>query len=142
MQRLAFAVFSAFIFVMLGTIRIHSAQIDPIFEVHGPTVVAFFRPATQAEMHDGEMNESLDDFLLYAKSVHLHFAKAGVDFHEVFTNSFRVRLGGKTMTFHPAEVEAGCYLVAPGKKPRVEYGVMTDADLLQVAGKYFGLPLK
>ena len=142
MQRLVFVVVSAVIFVMLGTIRIHSAQIDPIFEVHGPTVVVFFRPATQAEMRDGETNESLDDFQFYAKSAHLHFAKAGVDFHEVFANSFRVRLGGKTITFHPAEVEVGYYLVAPGKKPCVEHGVMTDTDLMQVADKYFDLALK
>jgi hypothetical protein len=32
--------------------------------------------------------------------------------------------------------------VAPGKKPRVEYGVMADADLLQVANEYFGLAPK
>ncbi len=30
----------------------------------------------------------------------------------------------------------------PGKKPRIEYGVMTDADLLQVANDYFGTSAK
>jgi hypothetical protein len=33
----------------------------------------------------------------------------------------------------------GYYLVAYGKKPQIEYGVMTDTDLLDLAKQYFGL---
>ena len=142
MQRLMSLMVSVTIFLTVGTIRIHAAQIAPLFDVHGPTVVAFFPPVTQADKSDGETNEALDDFQFYAERAHVHLAKAGVDFHEVFGHSFRVRLGTKTITFHPAEVEVGYYLVAPGKKPCVKYGVMADTDLLQVADKYFGLALK
>ncbi|HET9099536.1 MAG TPA: hypothetical protein VFN62_04030 [Acidobacteriaceae bacterium] len=65
-----------------------------------------------------------------------------MDFHEVFAHSFRVRLGSKTIGFHPGKVDVGYYLVIPGKRPCVEYGVMSDTDLLQVAHKYFGQALK
>ena len=142
MQRLLSLIASVTIILIIGTIRIRAAQIEPLFDVHGPTVVAFFPPVTQAEMSDGETDESLDDFQFYAKSAHSHLAKAGVDFHEVFAHSFRVRLGTKTITFHPAKLDVGYYLVAPGKKPHVEYGVMTDTDLLHLAGEYFDLALK
>jgi hypothetical protein len=32
--------------------------------------------------------------------------------------------------------------VAPGKKLRIVYGVMTDDDLLQIAKEYFGMTSK
>jgi len=104
--------------------------------------VAFFPPVAQTDMNDGETNEALDDFQFYAERSNAQLAKAAVEFHEVFAHSFRVRLGTKTITFHPGKVGVGYYLVAPGKKPCVRYGVMTDTDLLQLADKYFGLVLK
>jgi hypothetical protein len=52
------------------------------------------------------------------------------------------RMGKAATTFKPTKVDVGYYLVAPGRKPRVEYGVMTDADLLQVADEYFGTAKK
>jgi hypothetical protein len=36
-------------------------------------------------------------------------------------------------------VKVGYYFIAPGKKPRIEYGVVTDIDLLQIATEYFGV---
>jgi hypothetical protein len=49
-----------------------------------------------------------------------------------------VRVGKIVKAFRPVKGDVGYYFVAPGKKPRIEYGVMTDADLLQVANEYFG----
>jgi hypothetical protein len=43
-----------------------------------------------------------------------------------------VRVGGN---------DAGYYFIAPGKKPHVEHGVMTDEDLVDVARKYFALKI-
>jgi hypothetical protein len=40
--------------------------------------------------------------------------------------------------FRPLKGNVGYHFVVPGRKPRIEYGVMTDADLLQVANEYFG----
>ena len=102
--------------------------------------MAFFEPVPQSKLDkDPDTNESLADFQLYARSVREPLRKAGIEFHELYAHSFRLRIGSKLTTFRPAKVDVGYYLVAPGKKPRIEYGVMTDSDLLQVASAYFGI---
>ncbi len=129
MQRLVSLVVSVAIFLIVGTARIHAAQIEPLFDVHGRTVVAFFAPVSQSKTSDGETNGALNDFQFYAERAYVRFVKAGVDFHEAFAHSLGMRLGTKTIGFHPGKVDVGYYLVAPGKKPCVKYGVMTDSDL-------------
>jgi len=44
--------------------------------------------------------------------------------------------------FRPAKGNVGYYLIVPGKNPRIEYGIMTSTDLLQVANDYFGTSSK
>ena len=127
---------------MVGTSPLQSAQKTTFFDVRRPVVVAFFPPITEADFNDSGTNDALDDFQYYARRVWQPLRKAGVDFHEVYAHSFRIRLGTRTTTFRPVKVDVGYYFVAPGKKPRVEYGVMTDADLLQVANEYFSLAPK
>jgi len=85
------------------------------------------------------MTEALADFQFYARSVRAPLRKAGIEFYELYTHSFGLRVGNKWTTFWPAKANVGYYFVAPGKKPRIEYGVMTDSDLLQVANAYFGI---
>jgi hypothetical protein len=123
-----------------GPVAPAAAGKQPIVIVRGPTVVAFFEPVTQAKLEkDPHTNESLADFQLYARSVRAPLGKAGIEFHELYAHSFRLRVGNELTTFRPVKADVGYYLVAPGKKPHVEYGVMTDADLLQVANEYFGI---
>jgi hypothetical protein len=118
-----------------------SRQATPC-RVRGPTVVAFFDPVTQEELEkDPDTNEALADFEVYAKKVRNPLREAGIEFHELSAHSFRLRLGKRLITFRPAK-GVGYYLVEPGKKPRIEYGVMTDADLLKVANEYFGISAK
>ena len=125
--------------VVAAMMPLQSAQKSPIFDVHGPTIVAFFAPVTEAELSkDGDTNEALADFQFYAGTVREPLKQRGVDFHEVYARSFTIRIGKAATTFKPTKVDVGYYLVAPGRKPRVEYGVMTDADLLQIADEYFG----
>ncbi len=119
-----------------------AAPNQPSFEIQGPTVVAFFPPVTKKDLdQDPDMNEALSDFQVYVAQVREPLRKAGVDFHEVYAHSFQVRLGTKTIAFRPGKVDVGYYFIAPGKKPRVEYGVMTSDGILQVAHEYFGIPL-
>ena len=49
-----------------------------------------------------------------------------------------MRVGVKTTTFRPGKITVGYYFVAPGKKPRIEYGVNTDDGLVDIAKEYFG----
>jgi hypothetical protein len=111
-----------------------------IFDIRQPTIVAFFVPMTQAEADSGEGDaEALSDFNYYAYKVEKRLRKAGIDFHEVGERSFQTRTGAKVRTFQTGKAGVGYYFIAPGKEPHVEYGVMTDEDLLVVARKYFGV---
>ena len=109
-----------------------------IVVINRPTVVAFFPPVTSAELNaDPDTNEALSDFKLYAAKVRQPLNEAGIDFKEVYAKSFQVQRGTRITTLSPGKVDVGYYLVAPGKEPRIEYGVLTDADLLQIAKEYF-----
>jgi hypothetical protein len=111
--------------------------------VNGPTVIAFFPPVTQSELNnDPDTNEALADFQFYARNVREPLHKAGIDFKEIYAVSFRVQRGERITTFRPGKATVGYYFVAPDKEPRIEHGVLTDADLRQIASKYFGISVK
>jgi hypothetical protein len=115
----------------------------PVFDVHKPTIVAFFPHVTDAEMESNpDTNEVLGDFQLYAGAASKPLREAGIDFQSADTRSFTIRSGSKVRTFHTGKIGIGYYFIAPGKKPHVEYGVMVDADILDVASKYFGIAIK
>ena len=138
MKRLSTAIAGAALYCL--TVAAGSAEKQPLIAVRGPTVVAFFEPVPQAQLDkDPDASEALADFQLYASNAREPFRKAGIEFHEVHAHSFQLREGKRLTTFRPAEAKVGYYLVAPGTKPRIEYGVMTDADLLQLAHEYFGI---
>jgi hypothetical protein len=119
-----------------------TAEKQPIVVVAGPTIIAFF-PVTQAELRkDADTNEALADFQFYAKKVREPLKKTGIEFSEVYAYSFRLRIGKEVTVFKPAKGNVGYYLIVPGQKPRIEYGVMTNTDLLQVANEYFGTSAK
>jgi hypothetical protein len=110
----------------------------PLVEANHAAVIAFYPRQSNTQSGDADANESLNDFQLYNARVEEPLTRAGVHFEELYSSSFRVHIGVKTRTFHPTSA-VGYYFVAPRKRPHVEYGVMTDTDLLQVAKRYFGL---
>lgn len=115
---------------------------EPTFIIHGPTVLAFFPPVTQKELEtDGDSNEALSDFQHYATQVRRRLSKLGIDFKEMYARSFRITSANRTTRVRPA-MDVGYYFIAPGKKPRIQYGVETDADLIQLATEYFGVHAK
>ena len=116
-----------------------SAQKAPLIQVHQPTIVAFFPPVTQAELSkEPDTNESLNDFQLYVAQARQPLEKEGINLKVIYARRFQIRRGNTVTTVMPKKVQVGYYFVAPDKKPLMENGVMTDADLLQVAGEYFG----
>lgn len=128
---------ASLIFCALLCEPVRAAQTLKMVTVSGPTVIAFFPPATEKDLsQDFDTNESLSDFQFYAQRIRGKLRDAGIDFQEIYASSFSVRFGAKTKSFHPNKT-VGYYFAAPGKSPHVEYGVMTDADILQVAKKYF-----
>lgn len=105
--------------------------------------MAFSPPVTEEELKkDPDTNEALADFSIYAKEARDRLMGAGIEFHELYAHSFRLRVGKRLTTFRPTKTEVGYYLVSPGKKPRIEYGVMTHLDLIETANEYFGIYIK
>jgi hypothetical protein len=141
MKRRISIITTILVWVLTGLLPVAATK-QPVFDVRQPTILAFFTPVTKAELNDGETNESLADFQYYAKRIRQPLQQEGIEFHEVYARSFQLRIGKTLITFHPEKADVGYYLVSPGKKPRVEYGVLTDTDLLEIAHKYFGIPSK
>lgn len=125
--------------VFLGVFAATAAEPQTTITVKGPTIVAFFEPVTEAELQaNPDINEVLADFQLYAGGARKAFQNTGIDFHEIYARSFKIRIGTRTTTFRPGKITVGYYFVAPGKKPRIEYGVNTDSGLLEISKEYFG----
>jgi hypothetical protein len=115
---------------------------SPPIAIHGPMIVAFFIPMTEAEANSGEGDaEALDDFNFYFYQVEKRLKKAGIDLQQVSGRSFQILDGGKRRSFQTGKIGIGYYFIAPGKEPHVEYGVMTDEDLADASQKYFGLAI-
>jgi hypothetical protein len=115
----------------------------PDFVIHGPTIVAFFPPVTAKDLDsDQNTNEALADFQFYNDKASAPLHKAGIEFQEAYAHSFRLRYGNTVRTFRTGKISIGYYFATPGKKPNIEYGVMTDADILDIARKYFGMIIR
>jgi hypothetical protein len=131
-------VWLALALTVLLCLPLGAASNQKLIVVTGPTVIAFFPPVTPAELNkDADTNEALADFQLYAAHVRPKLDADGIHFEEIYASSFAVRLGTKTTNFRPQKTHIGYYFIAPGKSPRVEYGVMTDSDILEAATDYF-----
>ena len=111
----------------------------PVVNADGPTIIGFFPNASRVGSDDADGNEALSDFEFYAERVRKPLSELRIKFTEVFDRSFRIRSGSKTVMFTPKGDTPGYYFVQRGKKPRIEYGVMTDSDPLASAKQYFGL---
>jgi hypothetical protein len=73
-----------------------ASEKQPVVIVRGPTLVAFFEPVSQEKLEkDPDSNEALADFQLYAKNVREPLRKAGIEFHELYAHSFRLRVGNR-----------------------------------------------
>jgi hypothetical protein len=92
--------------------------------------------------NSGSDSDALADFRFYAGKARDEFNARGIQFEEIYAHSFHVRIGSEMRTFDTRKVGVGYYLVTPGKKPRIESGVMTDSDLLEVGSEYFGISLR
>ena len=129
-------------FILTFTLWSYASSKEPIFVIQHPTVIACF-PVTKAELsHDADMNESLADFQYYTARVRKPLKDAGIDFKEIYISSFRIQNGSSSTVFRPSKSDVGYYFVTVGKAPYVIHGVMTDADLLESANKYFGVVTK
>jgi hypothetical protein len=112
-------------------------------EIHRATIIIFEPPPKPGELENGEGDaEAYCDFAYYMDRAEKPLQESGIEIRSVLTREFVVRDGNKIRTLKTGKIEFGYYLIAPGKEPRVEYGVMTDKDLFNEARKYFGVALQ
>jgi hypothetical protein len=131
-----------FLAILLALFTIFLVDQDrPAVNVSGPTMIAFFAPIKHPET-DAEGNQALAEFKKYAAQVREPLQRAGIDFQEMYAESFDLRINGKLTTFSSGHMKIGYYFVAPDKNPRIEYGIAPPAQLLQVAREYFNLPIR
>ena len=117
----------------------YAAEKGPTINVTSPTLIAFFPPVTQGEVEkDDETSEALSDFQWHLGQVKQKLEQAGITVHELYVRRFEIVTGNKKKLFKPGKIKVGYYFVKPGKLPKVEYGVMSDIDIVDAAGEYFG----
>ncbi len=112
----------------------------PVYEIHRPTIIAFFVPTQNAS--DDPEGEAASDFGYYASLVQDRLRKVGVDFELSEARTFQVRSGVKVRTFHAGKVGVGYYVIAPGRQPKILRGVNTDEGLIEEARAYFQIQIK
>ena len=121
-----------------GTLIAQRVCQDPVIEIQRATVIAFYPPASGGSEENATANEALSDFQYYAERMKRSLVKSAIDFQELYVRCLRIDVDKKTTVFRP-KLAIGYFLIAPGKKPDIQYGVMTDDDLMVVARRYFGL---
>jgi hypothetical protein len=120
---------------------VSSGQTNPhhpqIIAINGPTVVAFFAPdhSTSARS-EADSGEAFSDFQLYAEQAGKPLAERGIDLEKIHAGSFKLKIANSVTTFDVRRYGVGYYRIAPGKKPQILQGVMTDSDLLGMAENY------
>jgi hypothetical protein len=142
MRRLCLLAAIVILLLPADSLSLRASVETPLFDIHQPTVLAFFRPTSHADEPGTGANDSLSDFQVYLRQASAPLGKAGIEVHDVYARSFKVRDGMTTTTFQTKKSGIGYYLVSPGKKPRVEYGLMNDSDLIRVASEYFEMTIK
>ena len=113
------------------------AVVAPTFVVKQPTVIAFFS-LKPGDLSDPDTKSSYADFQRYVASAKRRLAKHGIRVEQAVATSFTVQNGAAKTRFTPVRRQCGYYFIAPGRKPAVGYGVITDDGLLNEAQQYFG----
>ena len=124
----------------LACLAVGNAQGKPLteFAVHRPTVIAFFLPVTDADLErDADLNEALADFQLYVTRAAPRLEQAGIKVEVINASEFKIRIGHAVRVFKTGKIGIGYYFIVPGKRPRIEYGVQTDDDIVAIAHDYF-----
>jgi hypothetical protein len=122
------------------TVRVAAAaEQQTRFVITGPTLISFFLDYTDDEILADGGNEALSDFDFYLPAAEDQLKEAGVQVHAVFkVKSFQVKMGSRWRTVKPRET-VGYYFIAPGREPRLEFGVEDTESIVDFARGYFRL---
>ena len=99
MRRLCLLAASVILLLPTDTLSLRASLETPLFDIHKPTLLAFFRPTSHADESGTKANDALSDFQVYLRQASAPLGKAGIEVHDVYTRSFKVRDGMTTTTF-------------------------------------------
>jgi hypothetical protein len=105
------------------------------YGISGPTVVAFMDPTGRT--NEPYVADLLADFQRSVRRARDQIDSQRISLHECYRRSFVVVVGDRRHEFK-GDKSVGYYFISPSREPRVEYDVMTDADLIDVMKEYFG----
>ena len=128
--------------VTAGTTQSTAVEEDAI-QVSGPTLIAFFAPASQSESDErAELSEIMSDFQWHLGRARESLESSGVSVHERYDRAIRILNGGKMRVYMPSAetIGIGYYLVSLNREPKVLEGIFTDVDLVAAAKSYFVPP--
>lgn len=111
-----------------------------VHEIHRPTIIAFFvADSTKStdERAEADQAEAGSDFSYYASLVKEPLRRLGIDFRISEAQSIQIRNKTSVQNFRSSKLGIGYVFVAPGRRPRVMRGVMTDQDIIEMAKDYF-----
>ena len=107
--------------------------------MRGPTLIAFYPNAPQAQVDSSEeLSTVLDDFSFHLSTARDSLAAQGFTTVERPGRLFTVVEGTQARTIAAAldSADVGYVFVAPGRRDRFYYGVMTNSDLIEMAHRF------
>ena len=98
-----------------------------------------------SQEHKYEMIEIVRDFEYYINKISGVFKKNGID--STYVSSKKLIFMGSNgkeeqLTFNSKKYPVAFALFGKGKKPKIYYGIVLDADILKIASEYFEINLK
>jgi hypothetical protein len=107
--------------------------------VQGPTLVAFYPTATQAQVDSSEeLATVFDDFSHHLSTAADSLRALGITITVRPAGLIQLLEGSRRREFIPASdsADVGYLFLAPGRAHRVHYGVMTNSELVDRAREY------
>lgn len=107
--------------------------------VHGPTLISFYPTVTQAQIDSSEdLATVLDDFSYHRSTAQDSLRAMGFTMVDHPPGTIRVidASGSRSIVLAPDSADVGFVLVAPGRRDRVMYGVMTGGELIDAGRKF------
>src|SRR5271157_2091 len=122
-----------------STKRIH--ENTGVISIAGPTIIAYF-VTTQKEIDQdsgGNISEALGDFQTFVNNIDQYSMTKGIRIYQTYKDTIRYKIGRKLEVFHPKvdSEKVGYIFINQQKKLKIQYGVMTDEDILGFAEEIF-----
>ena len=111
--------------------------------VDGPTLISFYPTVTQAQIDSSEeLATVLDDFSYHRSTAQDSLRALGFTMVDHPSGTIRIvdASGPRDIALAPDSADVGFVFVAPDRRDRVMYGVMTGGELIDAAHRFLSTP--